>query len=104
MIDNPDTDTWKPILQISSSTNKDKKKRQEHQFELDYKAEFDGYMKRKRTFEENCYKGYAKIWARFDKATKSRVESCKDYEKEVYNTSIKLIEAIKEHALNYEES
>ena len=72
--------------------------------ELDYKAKYDKYMKRKRTFEENTYKAYAEIWARCNKAMRSRVESRKDYKKEVYNMPIKLIEAIKEHALNYEES
>ena len=35
---------------------------------------------------------------------KSKIEARTDYEDEVYNKPIKLIEAIKEHALNYEES
>ena len=103
-MENPDTDTRKPSLQISTSTDADENKREGRQYELDYKAEYDEYMKRKRTFEENTYKAYAEIWARCNKAMRSRVESRKDYEKEVYNVPIKLIEAIKEHALNYEES
>ena len=52
--------------------------------ELDYKAKYDKYMKRKRTFEENTYKAYAEIWARCNKAMRSRVESRKDYKKVVY--------------------
>ena len=35
---------------------------------------------------------------------KAKIESRKDYESVVYNKPIKLIDAIKEHALNYEES
>ena len=35
---------------------------------------------------------------------KSKIESRKDYESEVYNKPVKLLEAIKEHALNYEEN
>ena len=45
MMDNPDTDTWNPKLHISSSTDKEEQKREDRQFELDYKVEFDEYMK-----------------------------------------------------------
>ena len=37
-------------------------------------------------------------------AMQSKIESGKDYESEIYNDPIKLINAIKEHALHYEES
>ena len=35
---------------------------------------------------------------------KSKIESRKDYESTVYNKSVVLLQAIKEHALNYEEN
>lgn len=35
---------------------------------------------------------------------KSKIEARTDYKKEVYNDPIKLIKAIKEYALNYEEN
>ena len=35
---------------------------------------------------------------------KAKIEARKDYESNIYNRPIKLIDAIKEHALNYEES
>ena len=100
----PNTNLWKPSLQVSLNFNDADEKRENRQFELDYKAEYDEYMKRKRSFEENCYKSYAEIWARCNKAMKSKIESRKDYESEVYNKPVKLLEAIKEHALNYEEN
>ena len=62
-MENPHTDTWKPSLRISLSTDTDENKREGQQYKLDYKAEFDEYMKRKRTFKENSYKAYAEIWA-----------------------------------------
>ena len=104
-METPDTNKWKPILQVSVSfTDEEVKKRENRQYELDYKAEYDEYMKRKRTLEENSYKAYAEVWARCNKAMQSKIESRKDYESEIYNDPIKLIDAIKEHALNYEES
>ena len=35
---------------------------------------------------------------------KAKIESRKDYEAEVYNDPIKLLKAIKQHALDYEEN
>ena len=61
-------------------------------------------MKRKKTLEENSYKAYAEVWAQCNKAMQSKSESRKDYESEIYNDSIKLIDVIKQHALNYEET
>ena len=87
----PSTVGWKPILNVSTESDAEDKKREDRQFELEHKAEYDEYMKRKRTFEENSFKAYADIWARCNKAMKSKIESRKDYESEVYNKPIKLI-------------
>ena len=100
----PETNIWKPSLEVSLKTEAEDVKKESRQFELDYKAEYDEYMKRKRTFEDNCYKAYAEIWARCNKAMKAKIESRKDYESNVYNKPVNLLEEIKEHALNYEES
>jgi len=103
-MDLPNINMWKPSLRVSLISDDDEEKRENRQFELNYKAEFDEYMKQKRAFEENCYKSYAEIWARCNMAMKSKIESRKDYESEVYNKPVKLLEAIKKHALNYEEN
>ena len=100
----PSTDNQKPRIYVSTESDPDDKNREDRQFELDYKAAYDKYMKQKRTFEENSVKAYAEIWVTCNKAMKSKIESRKDYEKQVYNKPIKLIESIKEHALNYEDS
>ena len=99
-----ETDKWKPILVMSTDTDVDVAKRENRQFELEHKAEYDEYMKRKREYEQNNYKAYAEIWERCNKAMRSKIEARKNFESEVYNNPIKLLEAIKEHALNYEES
>ena len=61
-------------------------------------------MKRKREFVENKYKAYAELWARCNRTMQAKIEARTDYESDVYNDPLKLIQAIKEHALNYEES
>ena len=104
ILKNPDTNLWKPSLEVSLSEDEHEKNRDNRQFELDYKAEYDEYMKRKRNFEENRYKAYAELWARCNRTMKAKIEARTDYESRIYNDPIELIKAIKEHALNYEES
>ena len=103
-LEDPDSDKWKPTLIMSTETDVDLKVRENRQYELEHKAEYDEYMKRKREYEQNSYKAYAEIWERCNKAMQSKLEARKNFESEVYNNPIKLIEAIKEHAMSYEES
>ena len=42
-----DTDNWKPSLSVSTKSDIGEKSRENHQFELDYKVDYDEYMKRK---------------------------------------------------------
>ena len=44
------------------------------------------------------------MWARCNKTIQAKIEARTNYEKGIYNDPIELIKAIKEHALNYEES
>ena len=54
------TDDWMPTLKSSEeSDDKKLKERENRQFELQYKAELDETMKRRRTYNENLYKSYA---------------------------------------------
>lgn len=85
------------------SANEDEVKRENRQFEFDYKAEYDEYMKRKRDFEENKYKAYAELWARCSKTMQAKIEARTNYESKTYNGPIELTKAIKGHALNHEE-
>ena len=44
------------------------------------------------------------MWERFARATQNKLLALSDYEDEIYNNPIKLLKAIKEHALNYQET
>jgi len=55
-------------------------------------------------YKDNLFKAYALIWERYAKAMQNKLLAQSDYEDEIYNKPIKLLNAIKEHALNYQET
>jgi hypothetical protein len=99
-----DTDVWKPSLKFSTQVDTGDKAQENRQYELEYKADLDEYIKRKRMFDSNLFKAYALIWERCAKAMQNKIVARTDYENQIYNDPIELLKAVKEHALNYEES
>lgn len=99
-----DTDSWKPTLKVSASTDATIKLREDCQFEMEFKAEFDEWMKRKQEYEENLFKAYGFLWEHCNKAMQNRLSERTDFESSVYNDPIKLLKAIKEHSLNVKET
>ena len=71
---------------------------------MEYKAELDEAMRRKRTYEDNTYKLCALLWERCAKAMQNKISSRLDHNSLVYNNKISLPRAIKEHSLNYQET
>ena len=103
-LEGSDTDIWKPILSISKDTDAAIKEREDKQFMLEYKAELDEFMKRKRAYTDNTYKAFALLWERCNKAMQNKIASRSDYDSLVFNDPIALLRAIKEHSLNYQET
>ena len=97
----PDTSVWKPSLSFSTQESIVLKTHEDRQYELEYKADLDEYMKRKRMYDNNLFKAYALIWERCAKEMQIKIVSRKDFEQQVYNDPIELLKAVKEHALNY---
>ena len=87
-LDKPDTDTWKPALKMSVETDTDLKQREDKQFEIEYKAELDQAMKRKRAYEDNTFKAYALLWERCNKAMQNKIASRTDFDSIVFNDPI----------------
>ena len=100
----PNTDNWKPNLQISTSTDADIKTRKDKEFAMIFKAELDEFIKRKRALEENMFKVYALLWEKCAKSLQNKILARRDFETTIYNKPIALLQAIKEHSLNYQES
>jgi hypothetical protein len=95
---------WKPTLQFSTATDNTTKKQEDRQHELQYKANLDEFMRRKRSYDDNLFKAYALIWERCAKAMQNKIMSRSNFEGSIYNDPIKLLNAVKEHALNYQET
>jgi hypothetical protein len=74
------------------------------QFEMEYKAKLTEALRRIRVYNDNLVKSYALIWEQCNTAMQNRLEQRTDYETTIYNDPIELLKAIKEHALNYQET
>jgi hypothetical protein len=99
-----DTDGWKPTLLFNVSTDTTAEKQENRQFELEYKANLDEYMRRKRSYDANLFKAYALVWERCAKAMQNKIMAISDFETRLYNNPIELLKAVKQHALNYQET
>jgi hypothetical protein len=98
-----DMDKHKPTLECSKNTNEDVKTAENRQYEIEFKAEFDAYMKLKQSLEMNTSKAYAFLWEQCAKAMQNKIESSPKYETIIKGNPIELLKAIKQHALNYQE-
>ena len=98
-------DLWKPTLKFSASTDGTIPKKEDRQLEIEFKADLDEFMKRRRMYENNLFlKAYALIWKRCAKAMQNKIVSRSSFESTIYNNPIELLIAVKEHALNYQET
>jgi hypothetical protein len=66
-----------------------------------YKGNLDEFMRKRRSYDDNLFKAYALIWQRCAKAMQNKVMARSNFETEIYNDPIKLLKAVKEHALSY---
>jgi hypothetical protein len=99
-----DTELWKPTLQFSTATDDTTRKQANRQHELEYKANLDEFMRRKRSYNDNLFQAYALVWERCAKAMQNKIMARSNFEAEIYNNPIKLLNAVKEHALHYQET
>ena len=98
-----DFTTSKPTLKTSNETDAALKKTEEKQFEYEFKNDYAEYKKRILNYDDNKVKAYALLWERCSKGMKNKLESRKDFDTFGKNP-ILLLQAIKGHALNYQEN
>ena len=65
----PDSDLWKPNMQVSVATDDDTKAAESRQYEIEFKADYDGYRARVLALENNKTKAYALLWERCSKGS-----------------------------------
>jgi hypothetical protein len=93
-----------PTLRASSDTDSTVQALENKQYEMEYKAKLSKALHRTGIYDDNLVKSYALIWERCNTTMQSRLEQRIDYKTTIYNDPIKLLKAIKEHALNYQET
>ena len=79
-------------------------KRENRQFELEYKAKLDEAIKQVDKYQQNMYKAYAFCGRNSAAQCKTKIAGQSDFDTEIYNNPIKLLIAIKEHSLNFQDS
>ena len=94
---------YKPKLQVSVKTE-EAKSAEDRQFEMEFKAEFDLYTKRKQVHENNLTKACASLWEQCSKAMQNKVEAHKDFLSAVKGNPMEPLKAIKQHALNFQDT
>ena len=88
---------------MSRQIKVDEKATEDAQFRMEYKAKLDESMRRIRALDNNLIKSYALLWERCAKAMQNKIQARSDYQSIIFNNPIKLLEAIKQHALNFDE-
>jgi len=73
------------------------------QYEMEFKMDYDGYWKRLLAYALNQSKVYALLWECCTPGMQGMLEGQKDFD-DLENKPIKLLKAIREHALNYQEN
>ena len=100
----PNLQDWQPSLGVSTTVDESVRTVENEQYKMLFKAELDEYMRRKRVFADNKIKAYAFIWDRCAKAMQAKINARSDFESKIYNNPLELLSAIREHAMNYQES
>ena len=100
----PDIKLWVTTLQGSIVKDPVAKAIEDKQFEMKYKTELDENVKRVRALRGNLIKAYALIWEWCNKVMQNKIMTRSAFESSISDDPIELLRAIKEHALNFDET
>jgi len=75
-----DKSKWEPTLQMSTDSDINIAKRENKQYEMKYKADYDEFIKRKCIYNNNKIKAYALLWERCEKIMQNKISARVDYE------------------------
>jgi hypothetical protein len=96
------TKIWKPTMLFSRNIDLELKEIEIEQFKIELKVNYNHYRSREQIYNNNVTKPYALFWDRCAKGMKNKVESKSNFKSKVKNNPIKLLQAIKNHSLNYQ--
>ena len=92
-----------PTLQVSDSSDEATKARENKQFEMLYEAEIASFVKRKDVYKSNLGNAYAFLYGQCNKAMQNKIQAWTDFESTIKNDPIKLLEAIQQQSITYQE-
>ena len=72
------------------------------QFEKQYEIEFAAHHEREIQYQDNKAAAAALLWNQCANTMKAKIQSRKDYDSEIKDDPIKLLQAIKQHAMSFE--
>ena len=101
-LEDTDFDALLPTIQTSDSEDAAEAAMQNRMYDNQYQVLFKEHTARKSQHRQNTSKAEALLWSQCATMMKSKILSRVDYEKEIKGNPIKLLEAIKQHALSYE--
>ena len=99
-----DLTVYVPTLKESTAGKDEDKERENRQFEKQFKIEYATYNERRVKYEENRSAAEATLWNQCGSSMKTKIQARTDYESDIKGNPIKLLLAIKQHALSYESS
>jgi hypothetical protein len=70
-----DLNKFKPSLEVSLSSDEVIRIAEDKQFEIEFKAEYDAFTKRKQALEMNFSKAYSFIWDQCAKSLQNKLEA-----------------------------
>jgi hypothetical protein len=73
------------------------------QYDMEFKAEYDAFMKHKQFYEANTTKAYALLWEQCAKSMQGKIEANKKFESTIKGNPIELLKLIQQNCLNYQE-
>ena len=88
---------------ISTSDEDDIKEAENEQYKMEFKAEYDGFVKHEQCLETNTTKAYALLWEQCANGMQYKIESRSEFEKTFKRNPIESLKAIKGHALVFQE-
>jgi hypothetical protein len=99
-----DLSVHKPKLQVSSNKDAAQRDAENRQYEIEFKEDFAQYKRREEAYLKNQSKAFAFLIEHCSKGMKEKIQSRSDYNVNIKNKPRELLKAIKQHALNFEES
>jgi hypothetical protein len=73
------------------------------QFKIEFKSDFDGYMKQKQSLESNASQAYAFLWEQCTRGMQTKIDSNSYFNTTIKGNPIELLKVIKHYESSYHE-